>query len=795
MTAVSDLKLRLLNRLRAAGKSAAATGIDLGTTKSCFAYARYDARANTLDCRCVEFARPDGGRSAAFPSAIAQLGELRTFGAPALALRKSRGMRAERDLFYETKNLIGLRYTFKDAPPDLRNATDVAAALVAHMRTEAHARMGDAIPVAAPVVVAVPASFHAAQREATVHAAERAHAFEHDRGKVRLVDEPYAAFVDLKFREPERADALLREGANVLVFDFGGGTCDVAIFRIDSARGGTLGARLIGTSRYHRLGGGDIDRAIVHDVLIPQLLAQHKVDGFTVSWQTRRYELERQLLDTAERLKIALNGKLVEHHAAGIAAPPELTCSTIDLVVECDGKRLDFARPTLDIAAFDKLLVSFLDPEPVPEAGDEYVQRNSMFAPILQALARAKLECEDIHGVLACGSSSLLAPAQKALQKFLPKAELVLLGTADDLQQAVARGAALQALSLQVLGEPVVAPVCSAEISLKLAQGEALLCRAGDSVPNRSQTPVLLRPPRASQRDGIEIAVEILSDGKRSAGRSLWSLSAPVRADEPLELAWTLDENQCVELRLSRPADTRTETFVKRFDAPIMHRDLSQLVRCRLLEREERLRNDQIARADLGDAYERHARDCASLGEFDKALHFLSLALQEQGETRVLLNLRGIWRERVGNKDGARDSYERAGEWSTTRFNLALLHYRAGNYAEAMPNVESALDLDNERAYRVLRGDIHDKLGQRDEARAQWQDALDGPLDLAAMDDFQLGWLETAARRLDNAALLKRIQEHRRKIAVSVTVVSQQGELPARYGDDAILDDEESEAA
>jgi tetratricopeptide (TPR) repeat protein len=218
-------------------------------------------------------------------------------------------------------------------------------------------------------------------------------------------------------------------------------------------------------------------------------------------------------------------------------------------------------------------------------------------------------------------------------------------------------------------------------------------------------------------------------------------------------------------------------------------------VRCRLLEREERLRNDQIARADLGDAYERHARDCASLGEFDKALHFLSLALQEQGETRVLLNLRGIWRERVGNKDGARDSYERAGEWSTTRFNLALLHYRAGNYAEAMPNVESALDLDNERAYRVLRGDIHDKLGQRDEARAQWQDALDGPLDLAAMDDFQLGWLETAARRLDNAALLKRIQEHRRKIAVSVTVVSQQGELPARYGDDAILDDEESEAA
>ena len=30
---------------------------------------------------------------------------------------------------------------------------------------------------------------------------------------VRLIDEPYAAFVDLKFRSPDKADALLREDA------------------------------------------------------------------------------------------------------------------------------------------------------------------------------------------------------------------------------------------------------------------------------------------------------------------------------------------------------------------------------------------------------------------------------------------------------------------------------------------------------------------------------------------------------------------------------------------------------
>ena len=570
---VSDLKLRLLNGLREVGKPATAAGIDLGTTKSCIAYARYDPDAGTLDCRCIEFDLPDGTRSVAFPSAVACQGERKLFGAEALALRKSPGIRAERDLFYETKNLIGLRYTFKDAPEGLRHPAEIAAALMGHLRESSRARLPG--PVLQPVVVTVPASFHAAQREATAWATEKAFYQSRSTHSVRLLDEPYAAFADLKYREPDNADALLCQGANVLVFDFGGGTCDVAIFRIDSIHGGTLGARLLATSRYHRLGGGDIDRAIVHDVLIPQLLAQHDINHWDVSWATRSQELENQLLDTAERLKIALNMKHTEYRSASMDAPADLAVTSVDMLVECDGKQLAFRRPSLGVSAFHKLLVPFLDPEPVPEAGDEYVLRNSIFAPILQALVRAKLERDELTGVLLCGSSSLLVPVQTALKKFLPATDQVMLGTPEDLQSAVARGAAIQALSLQVLGKPVIEPVCSAEVALRLVAGEAVMARAGDAVPGRSDAPVLLRPPRDCARGGMEIAVEVLSDGKRSAGVSLWHLPAPVHANERLELHWQMDENQCVELKLRRPDGTRTEDFSKRFDAPIMHRDLS----------------------------------------------------------------------------------------------------------------------------------------------------------------------------------------------------------------------------
>ena len=131
---VSDLKLRLLNRLRAAGKPAVAAGIDLGTTKICIAYAQYNPQKDTLECACVPFERPDGTRGIAFPSAVAQRGDERVFGADALALRRTCGVLPERNLFLETKNLIGLRYTFKNAPEGLRNPAEVAATLMSHMR-------------------------------------------------------------------------------------------------------------------------------------------------------------------------------------------------------------------------------------------------------------------------------------------------------------------------------------------------------------------------------------------------------------------------------------------------------------------------------------------------------------------------------------------------------------------------------------------------------------------------------------------------------------------------------------
>jgi molecular chaperone DnaK len=112
----SDFEQRLLDRLRASGRPVAALGIDLGTTKTCVAVAAYDPRSRRLRCECLPFEQPDGSTRAAVPSAVAIEGARTLFGADALAKRGQRGFPAESKLFYETKNDIGLRYTYARAP-------------------------------------------------------------------------------------------------------------------------------------------------------------------------------------------------------------------------------------------------------------------------------------------------------------------------------------------------------------------------------------------------------------------------------------------------------------------------------------------------------------------------------------------------------------------------------------------------------------------------------------------------------------------------------------------------------
>lgn len=766
--ATIDIFQRLRERL-ATGPAVSAIGIDLGTTKSCAAVATFNPATGQIDCACIEYPEPGvPGRPVAVPSVVAVKDGTVSVGHAAKRLVGRKGYTPLRNVFRETKNDIGLRFSYWKAPEGFQSASEIAGHLLGYMIDGGKTSERGLTP---PCVVTVPASFQGAQRTATI-AAMNHHTSAPDR--VKLLDEPYAAFLDLLHRQPEIVAPVLAKDANVLVFDFGGGTCDVAIFTMAGADA-ALAPQLRATSRYHRIGGGDIDRAIVHEHLIPLLLERHGLAKTAFDWQTKRSKLEPQLLPLAERLKLALCRRIAEREVASDAGTEDIEVVAADeYEIQVNDACYFLESPTLTGTVFAKILEPYLDPQPAPETNDEYVQRGSIFSPILHALFRAKLEAEDIQAIVLAGSSTLIPQVRAALRHRFAEAQLLTWPDGNELQGAIARGAALQALSLAAFGEPLIAPVASGALGIQTRQGFLPLVAVGSSVPLSSLAPVLLHAPEDSLHRPLDLSVEVLVDGNRALGHSLWTLPAPVHAGEPLAMSWSLDDNQCLSLELQRTDDDDTEPFRQRFDAPIAHLDLGQLLRCRMLEREEAIRNDRVPEPDLGEAFIGIARDAASLGEPEKALHFVALAMQHRGATPYHLNLKGLYSERVGDKRGAETSYIKSGN-SAARFNLAVLQYDQKRYDEALATIDGAIEMDSGRAYAVLKAQIVESLGRPQEARLLYQDALHGQLNLEQKEAWELHWLAKAARNLKS-------DEHQTAIETEMATLRERQQPALRHG-------------
>jgi molecular chaperone DnaK len=771
-------QFHLLHRLRAAlatrESKISAVGIDLGTTKSCTAIATFDPANGQITCECVSYPEPGiPGMPVAVPSVVVVKDGTTTIGYAARRLVGRKGYTPLRNVFRESKNDIGLRYTYWKAPDGFQSAEEIAGHLIEHL-VGAGGLTGQGMQP--PLIVSVPASFHGAQRSATIAAAQR---HVHVENGVELLDEPYAALLDLLHRQPESAPTVLTPNANVLVFDFGGGTCDVAIFALEQAANQGLLPRLLATSRYHRIGGGDIDRAIVHEHLIPLLIERHGLSPTAFDWQSKRFGLEPQLLPLAERLKLALCRRVADREALDGHLPDE----SIEVVAAGEyeitvGDSTYFLEsPTLTSGVFRNLLKPYMDPQPPPETSDEYVQHGSIFSPILHALFGAHLDVSDIDVLVLAGSSTLIPEVRAAIRGYFSQAHVLSWPDGAELQGAIARGAALQALSLAATGEPLIAPVCSGSLGVQTRQGFLAVVQAGSALPQTSKSAVVLQAPENSPSRSLELAVEVLADGNRMLGRSLWTLPPPVVAGELLELRWTLDANQCLSLELQRPGHEHTEPFRHRFDAPVAYLDQGQVLRCRMLEREEALRNGLIAERGLGEAYTNIAIDAAALGENEKALHFVAMALQKLGATPYLLNLRGLYRERIGDKSGAEASY-RLADSSASLFNLSSLLYDSGRYDEALEAIERTLDVPDWRGHAVLKAQVLDRLGRSQEAKLLYEDVLSGQLNLSTSEEWELYWLARAARQLQKTELLAAIEIERSSKYSQRVAVPRLGCLP-----------------
>tara|TARA_B100000900_G_scaffold123002_1_gene103766 strand:+ start:14261 stop:16768 length:2508 start_codon:yes stop_codon:yes gene_type:complete len=241
-------------------------GIDLGTTNSGIARIE-EGKSNMLEI----------DRSKTVPSAVHyDRKDNSRVGITALSL----------DSFLEFKRDMGFEKLSEHPEAKRQDGSSITPeTLSSEVLKKLSERVNDEIFKA--VAVTVPAMFEIGQIEATRRAAKMA-GFE----QVEILMEPVAAAT---------AYAMNNIGKNGkwVVFDFGGGTFDASIVSVDE---GIM--KVEASEGDNRLGGGDLDRAMINNIMLPKIKEQFKIDGVN---EEQLKGINRSLKKAADEIKIQLS--------------------------------------------------------------------------------------------------------------------------------------------------------------------------------------------------------------------------------------------------------------------------------------------------------------------------------------------------------------------------------------------------------------------------------------------------------------------------------------------------------
>lgn len=359
-------------------------GVDLGTTNSCIARA--------LEGEVVVIQNNDQMNVTASVVRVLKSGSL-------LVGRRAYNALAEDpdNVAQEVKRLMGQRYA-KTFPASGRvmSPEEISAEVLKSLLADARRRTGEEVRAG---VVTVPAAFTALQCEATARAAQLAGLEEYP-----LLQEPIAAAVAYGAVPGVRDQRWL-------VFDLGGGTLDVAVV---STRAGRL--NVLEHRGDNHLGGKDIDRALVENVLVPFLAEQFALP---------RADAESQELARLLR-KLTL---LAEYAKVELTTADETVISLLDLGEDREGRLIEAELP---------LTRARLESEVEP-----LVARCLRLTD--EALAGARVKGLDLDRVLLVGGPTQMPRVREALAAHLGAP----VDSTLDPMTVVARGAALYASTVE----------------------------------------------------------------------------------------------------------------------------------------------------------------------------------------------------------------------------------------------------------------------------------------------------------------------------------------------------------
>ena len=751
-------------------------GIDLGTTNSTVSEVVWEP-GNAPVCNVLELVQPTQAgeyTSPLVPSVLVELPDNELWvgeGAKRLrAFPQIANLLHEKNLFYETKNDMGLRKSYFRAPERLNHASKIAGQILSFLKTGAESASNSSYN---QISVTVPASFQLNQRKDTLQSCQYAGL---DLEDDDLLDEPTAALIDYIVTGGNENVVGPGETTQCVVFDFGGGTCDVSVVEIT----GDLHSRKImiselSISRYHRLGGGDIDTAIVHEVLIPDLMEENNLSPLDLTWAQKKRGLEPQLLGKAEALKLSLSkeiDRLIKFNRYGqtdkstlIAKQPAISCSL--------GKRqFKLSNPSLSAEQFETLLAPFLDRDSLYVRETEYRLTQSIFSPLLDALNRAGKDPHEIDFCLMVGGSSLIPQVKKAVESFFAKGAVGYFADALDMQTSVSRGAAWNSLFKHLTGKPLIQPVIHEGIDLLTTEKRHL-----SLIPSRTQLPYpadgsfanvkLLAP--SGQLFVEKLRLEVIGKADRQTiFNEVWTLPESAFPGAEITMEYQLTAGKQFRCR-AYLTDNPEDVFDLITENPLINTLNPHSVRLKIEEAEEDLRNKGGGNAEDRDIFVQIAQWYDELNQHEKALDFLRTALLKlQRADAEILNLQGIYYEALKDHERSEKTYREAdnstGTWGGPLFNLALSYRKRGKHEDALKTINQALEKVGKKGpYLTLKALCLESLKNKNQKKEVLSDAIVsyGPPEI--LDDWELGWYTTTAELLDEDKYVQRAKKEKEK--------------------------------
>ena len=768
-------------------------GVDLGTTSCSVAYVVDDPRVRAsaiVPVQTVDVPVDEGHlekRSNRMPSVVAApspddrrrkkaLFGWEFFHAFEQKKRDAALLSRGRDFFTSVKSDLGTERVYpRSVVPGCRTPVQVTALILerlALLAREGHSardlRRSDA-------VLTVPASASALARAETREAAVAAGL---DPARLQLLDEPVAALLDL-LNSPDAAHVLTGdEERNVLVFDYGGGTCDVALVRVryDAGRASGLHVENLAISAYHRLGGDDLDAAVMDQVVWPQIATGAERQALTLA---ARRQVEDTLTPTVartlkERLCREVERLVRDDGWAAVDAeePKTVVALPRELMVPELGRRVPH-HFDMTAAQLRDAMAPFVAP---PGEG----ARQTLLVPILETLQRGGLAPADLDVLVLHGGSSLNPFVHRLMSDtfgegtLFPHAEVV--HTPDPLA-SVARGAALFGYWTRARGVEIVQPIMSEDLGVVVRSGETVrLVRGGTPLPYPDEDSV-------QEVTGAEAALFVPGDAlaemlvpvytgpaqsPRVAGTVRVTVPPDTAAGTPVRIRLRVERDKTLRwwFRLGDQVDTAATAV----DDPWCARALSAEER-RLLQHRRKMKEavlrDQPLPAWILVA---EANLMRQAGDLDGALLAIEQSLAETPADASAHNVRGLVLDQMGDAARAEGAFRTAADLAPTqavyRGNLGATLAMRGRHDEAVAALRLAASLDPALPYvHMEMGDVFRRKGDEPSARREYERALQLLNKTMEERPFELGSWRRLVRLHQSLGQYRQADEARRVVA------------------------------